>query len=121
MAHYAILNKDNVVTQVVVGKDETDNTHNWEEYYGAKRTSYNTHGNIHSEDKTPFRKNYAGIGFTYDETKDAFYAPQPYPSWTLTEATCQWDAPTAYPDDGKFYEWNEDTQSWDLIDDGWKE
>ena len=65
------------------------------------QTSYN--GN--------FRKNYAGIGYTYDETRDAFYTPQPYPSWTLNETTCQWEAPTPYPDDG-YYSWDEDTLSW---------
>ena len=115
MAHYAILNEDNLVTQVIVGKDETDDTHNWEEYYEGKRTSYNTFGGVHSLGGTPFRKNYAGIGHTYDEARDAFIAPQPYPSWTLTEATCQWDAPTAMPDDGKRYNWNEDTTSWDEV------
>ena len=67
------------------------------------QTSYN--GN--------FRKNYAGIGYTYDETRDAFYTPQPYPSWTLNETTCQWEAPTPYPDDGEIYIWNEETLSWD--------
>jgi len=121
MAHYAILNENNVVTQVVVGKDETDNTHNWEEYYEAKRTSYNTHGNIHSEDKTPFRKNYAGIGYSYDETRDAFIPPKQYQSWTLNEDTCQWESPVVYPDESKIYTWNEDTTSWDLLNDGWEE
>jgi hypothetical protein len=66
------------------------------------QTSYN--GN--------FRKNYAGIGYTYDETRDAFYTPQPYPSWTLNETTCQWEAPTPYPDDDGRYTWNEETLSW---------
>jgi hypothetical protein len=77
------------------------------------RTSYNTHGGVHKTGKTPFRKNYAGIGFIYDEARDAFYEPKPYPSWTLTEDTCQWNAPTAYPDDDKAYNWNEDTKEWD--------
>jgi len=78
------------------------------------RTSYNTYGGVHKTGKTPFRKNYAGIGFIYDEARDAFHEPKPYPSWTLTEDTCQWNAPTAYPDDDKAYNWNEDTTSWDL-------
>jgi|TARA_R110000744_G_scaffold323337_1_gene429225 hypothetical protein len=115
MAHYAILDKDNVVTQVITGKDETDNTHNWEEYYGGKRTSYNTSGGVHSLGGTPFRKNYAGIGDTYDASKDAFIPPKPYDSWTLNEDTCNWDAPTARPTDNKIYGWNEGTKSWDEL------
>ena len=80
-----------------------------------KQTSYNTHGGIHQFGGTPLRKNHAGIGYTYDETKDAFISPQTYPSWTLNEDTCQWEAPVAYPDDGKFYTWNEETTSWDEL------
>jgi len=108
MAHYAFLDENNVVTEVIVGKDETDTTHDWEQYYGAirgqvcKRTSYN--GNI--------RKNYAGIGCTYDAQRDAFIPPQPYPSWTLNEDICRWIPPTSRPTDGKFYRWNESTTSW---------
>jgi hypothetical protein len=108
MAHYAFLNENNVVTEVIVGKDETDTTHDWEQYYGAirnqvcKRTSYNKN----------IRKNYAGIGYTYDSTRDAFIPPQPYPSWTLVESTCRWTAPTPMPTDGKIYQWNEPTLAW---------
>lgn len=108
MAHYAFLNKNNVVTEVITGKDETDTSHNWEQYYGAirgqvcKRTSYN--GN--------YRKNYAGIGYTYDSTRDAFIPPQPYPSWTMSEETCLWSAPTPMPTDGKRYSWDEATLAW---------
>ena len=108
MAHYAFLDQNNVVTEVIVGKDETDTTHDWEQYYGAirgqvcKRTSYN--GN--------YRKNYAGIGYTYDAQRDAFIPPQPYPSWTLNEDTCRWSAPVSKPTDGKMYKWNESTTSW---------
>ena len=109
MAHYAVLDENNIVTQVFVGKDEGDI--NWEEYYGAKRTSYNTYGGVHTNDGTPFRKNYAGIGFTYDEERDAFIAPQPYPSWTLNEDTCTWDSPVPYPEEG-MHEWDEETKSW---------
>ena len=80
-----------------------------------KQTSYNTIGGVHKLGGTPFRKNHAGIGYTYDEDKDAFIPPQTYPSWTLNEDTCQWEAPSAYPDDGKQYQWNEETTSWDEI------
>ena len=108
MAHYAFLDENNIVTEVIAGKDETDTTHDWEQFYGefrgqvCKRTSY--HGNI--------RKNYAGIGYTYDEQRDAFIPPQPYPSWTLVEETCRWIPPVAYPTDGKAYVWDETTQAW---------
>ena len=104
MAHYAFLNDNNIVTEVIVGKDETDTTHNWEEFYGeirnqtCKRTSYNNN----------IRANYAGIGYTYDSTNDVFYVPQPYASWTLDTDTWQWVCPLTYPDDGKFYTWDED-------------
>ena len=107
MAHYAFLNEDNIVTEVIVGKDETDTSQDWEQFYGefrnqvCKRTSYN--GNI--------RKNYAGIGYTYDSQRDAFIPSQPYPSWLLSEETCQWSAPTPMPTDG-FYQWDEATTSW---------
>jgi hypothetical protein len=108
MAHYAFLNSDNIVTEVIVGKDETDTTYDWEQFYGdirkqvCKRTSYN--GRI--------RKNYAGIGFTYDEQRDAFIPPKKYESWVLNEDTCLWEAPIQKPSDGKEYDWNEETQSW---------
>ena len=128
MAHFVEIDASNIVIKGVVldDKDTQDESGDEVESVGAKylsdgfggtwkKTSYNTSGGIHILGETPFRKNYAGIGYTYDETRDAFYTSQPYPSWTLTEATCQWDAPTAYPDDGKFYEWNEDTQAWDEI------
>ena len=75
------------------------------------QTSYNTHGNQHPEDR-PLRKNHAGIGYIYDEDRDAFYTPQPYPSWTLNEDTCLWENPVAYPDDGKLYLWDEETLSY---------
>ena len=78
-----------------------------------KQTSYNTSGGVHKLGGTPLRKNHAGIGYTYDEDRDAFIAPQPFPSWTLNETTCLWEAPVAYPDDGEIYNWNEETTSWD--------
>lgn len=128
MAHYAFLNMSNIVTEVIVGKDETDGPTNWEIHYGnireqvCKRTSYNTKGGIHYTDgvasadqSKAFRKNYAGIGYTYDESRDAFIPPKPFDSWTLNETSCLWEAPVAYPDDGQMYEWNEETQTWDLI------
>lgn len=111
MAHYAFLDSNNIVTEVIVGKDETDLTHDWEAFYGAirqqvcKRTSYNNN----------IRKNYAGIGFAYDAQRDAFIEPKPYPSWALNEDTCRWNAPIAMPTDNKPYIWNETNQSWDEV------
>ena len=121
MAHYAFLNMQNIVTEVIVGKDETDGPTNWEMHYGnireqvCKRTSYNTKGGVHSEGGVPFRKNYAGIGYTYYFARDAFISPKPFDSWTLNENSCLWEAPVAYPNDGQMYTWNEETTSWDLI------
>ena len=119
MAHYAVLDENNIVTQVFVGKEEGEMDWDWELYYGAKRTSYNTYGGVHSEDGTAFRKNYAGIGYTYDEERDAFIPPQPYPSWTLNDDTCLWDCPVEEPapienEDGTvtFHIWDEDNQDW---------
>ena len=79
------------------------------------QTSYNTLGGQHRLGGTPLRKNYAGIGYTYDRTRDAFIPPQPYPSWTLNEDTCIWDSPVSIPTDGKLYNWNETAQQWDEI------
>lgn len=121
MAHYAFIDENNIVTEVIVGRDENevvDGITDWEAHYGefrgqtCRRTSYNTHGNQHTGDGTPFRGNYAGMGYTYDETLDAFIPPQPFPSWVLNETTCLWDAPVPYPDDGQPYAWDEDTVSW---------
>ena len=80
----------------------------------VKRTSYNTQDGVHKLGGTPFRKNYAGIGFTYDYARDAFIPPKPYDSWTLDSNTCLWEAPVAYPNDGEAYTWNEKNQQWDL-------
>ena len=122
MAHFCKLGVGNIVQQVVVVNNEviTDNDGNEQEQLGIdflnnlygtrdvwKQTSYN--GN--------FRKNYAGKGYTYDQERDAFIPPKPFNSWTLNEETCLWEAPTAYPDDGKFYNWNEENQTWDEIND----
>ena len=108
MAHYAFLNENNIVTEVIVGKDESDTTENWEQFYGAirsqvcKRTSY--HGNI--------RKNYAGIGYTYDSGRDAFIPPKPFSSWILVEDTCLWTSPVPIPTDDKRYRWDEPSLTW---------
>ena len=124
MAHYVVLDENNIVINGFVGKNEGENDIDWEQYYNAKRTSYNTRGGIHYNPETnepsadqskAFRKNYAGIGYTYDESRDAFISPQPYPSWILNEETCLWDSPVPYPTDGERYIWNEETTSWDLI------
>jgi hypothetical protein len=80
-----------------------------------KQTSYNTIGGIHINGGTPFRKNHAGIGYTYDETRDAFIQPRPYSSWILNENTCQWESPVVYPNDGNTYKWNEEQQSWNIV------
>ena len=117
MAHYAFLDENNIVTEVIVGRNENEvvgNVRNWEKYYGefrgqtCVRTSYN--GNI--------RKNYAGIGFTYDAERDAFIAPKPYDSWLLVEETAQWAAPVPYPEDGLMYSWNEEIIDWEATDFG---
>jgi hypothetical protein len=115
MAHFAQLDENNIVVQVIVGVDEP---HDGEAIYFQttgkvwKKTSYNTVGGVHSLGGTPLRKNYAGIGFTYDAQRDAFIAPQPYPSWILNEQTCQWEAPVPMPTDDKKYMWDESTTSW---------
>ena len=114
MAHYAFLDNQNIVTEVIVGIDETELIEGLdpETWYGnfrgqvCKRTSYN--GNI--------RKNYAGIGFTYDSQRDAFISPKPYPSWQLVEETCQWEAPVPMPTDGFTYFWNEVKLAWEIQD-----
>ena len=135
MAHYAFLNSHNIVTEVITGIDE-DNLDNlpegfssWEEFYGdfrgqtCKRTSYNTSANQHLLDGTPFRGNYAGKGYTYDEVNDVFIGPKPFNSWVLNDSTWCWEAPVAYPSDANadysdtslpviHYDWNEQYQKW---------
>tara|TARA_R110000824_G_scaffold198625_2_gene382682 strand:+ start:204 stop:578 length:375 start_codon:yes stop_codon:yes gene_type:complete len=123
MAHFAKLGIGNKVTAVHVvsndiatteqtGIDFLNTLHKTNDVW--KQTSYNTYGGEHKLGGTPFRKNYAGLGDTYDQTKDAFIRPKPFNSWTLNETTCLWEAPIAYPDDGKGYVWNEENQAWDL-------
>lgn len=117
MAHYAFLDNNNIVTEVITGKE--GESIDWEQYYGnfrkqvCKQTSYNTRGNIHLLGGTPFRKNYAGIGYRYDENLDAFIPPQPYDSWVLNTNTCLWEPPISMPiGTDKSYEWNESTKNW---------
>jgi len=81
-----------------------------------KQTSYNTHGGVHDNGETPLRKNYAGIGYTYDEDRDAFIPPKPFNSWILNEDTCLWNAPVAMPIDDNMYSWNESTLTWDIVE-----
>ena len=121
MAHYAFLDDNNIVTEVIVGKNEGEDGIDWEQHYGefrgqtCKRTSYNTQAGVHTAGGTPYRKNYAGIGYSYDATRDAFVPPKPYASWSLNETSCMWEPPVAYPTDGKPYSWNESTTSWEEI------
>ena len=118
MAHYAFLDENNIVTEVITGVDEGVDGIDWEAYYGefrnqvCKRTSYNTVAGQHTNGGAPFRKNYAGIGYTYNAEKDAFIPPKSYDSWTLNNDTCAWDPPTPCPTDGKYYRWDEPTLSW---------
>ena len=124
MAHFAKLDLNSKVVSVHVlsnevatteqaGVDFLNNLYKTSDVW--KQTSYNTQGGVHTLGGTPLRKNYAGIGFTYDEDKDAFIPPKPFDSWVLNEDTCQYDPPVEYPDDGKRYEWNEETTSWDEV------
>jgi len=114
MAHFAKV-KDGIVTKVIVAEQEFVDNYIDNEAGEWIQTSYNTRGGVHQLGGTPLRKNYAGIGYTYDRKKDAFILPKPFSSWTLNETTCQWEAPVAYPTDGQEYNWNEETTSWDLV------
>ena len=112
MAHFAKI-ENGIVTQVNVVDEEYFHANRETRYTGQwVQTSYNTQGGVHLLGGTPLRKNYAGIGYTYDETRDAFIPPKPFNSWLLNEDTCQWDAPVAYPTDGKLYMWDEEQQQW---------
>jgi hypothetical protein len=131
MAHFAQLDKDNIVMQVIVvsnndALDETAGVAFCQSLFGAntiwKQTSFNTRGGIHyaSDNTTPddgvaLRKNYAGVGYVYDKTRDAFYAPSPFPSWKLNEDSCVWEAPTPMPTDGKTYQWVEADLNWQVV------
>ena len=109
MSHFAHINSQNIVDQVIVAEQDYIDT--LEDKTSWVQTSYNTRAGQHPEGR-PLRKNYAGIGFTYDAQRDAFIPPQPYPSWNVNEETCLWDPPTPYPTDGKIYGWDEATVSW---------
>jgi len=111
MSHFAKVT-DGIVTQVIVAEAEFFNSFVDSSPGTWIQTSYNTHGGQHSLGNTPLRKNYAGIGYTYDSQRDAFIPPKPFASWTLNEDTCLWNAPVAYPTDGKYYSWDESTTSW---------
>jgi hypothetical protein len=110
MSHFAKV-IDGIVTEVLVIEQDVIDTGLFGDPALWVQTSYNTQGGQHPEGR-PLRKNYAGIGFTYDAVRDAFYAPQPFPSWMLDEDTCFWGAPTPYPTDGKRYVWDEATVAW---------
>lgn len=120
MAHYAELDENNIVLRTIPGVDE--NVEHGESIYFSetgkiwKRTSYNTLGGVHSGGGVPFRKNYAGIGYSYDEERDAFIPPRPkFVSWVLNEESCLWEAPVAKPNDGFHYEWDELNQVWEQL------
>src|SRR5210317_248718 len=128
MAHFAKLGKGNIVERVEVVSDDIATTEQagvdfLNNLYGTrdvwKQTSFNTRGGVHLLGGTPFRKNFAGIGYKYDQTRDAFIEPKPYPSWTLNETTCLWEAPVVKPeltqeqiDNNNYYTWNEENQTW---------
>lgn len=111
MAHFAKIN-NGIVERVIVAEPEFFNTFVDTSPGEWIQTSYNTHGGQHTLGGTPLRKNYAGVGYAYDSTRDAFIPPKPYSSWVLDEETCLWNAPTPYPDDGKVYSWEEEALSW---------
>ena len=127
MAHYAFLNDNNIVTEVITGVDEDqkddlpEGFDSWEDWYAdfrgqtCKRTSYNTIANEHTGEGTAYRGNYAGIGYTFDPENDVFYAPKPYSKWVLNESSWTWEAPEEYPDDGKEYLWNDNKGEWEEI------
>ena len=105
MSHFAEIDKDGIVQRVIVAEQDFINSGKVGDSFNWVQTSYN--GN--------FRKQFPGIGYTYDKTRDAFIEPKPFASWILDEDTCVWNAPETYPDDGKIYDWNEDTQAWEEI------
>jgi len=126
MAHFAKLGKGNQVEKVIAvhndiaiteqaGVDFINNLYKTSDVW--KQTSYNTRGGVHKLGGTPFRKNYAGKGYKYDEDRDAFIGKKPYASWALNEDTCRWEAPVAEPDKDKDYRWNEETRSWEDVTD----
>ena len=124
MSHFAEIDENNIVIRVIVIDQENIDTGNWGPPDTWIQTSYNTRGGVHYSPNsyTPdggvaLRKNYAGKGYIYDKIRDAFISPKPYTSWTLNDDTCQWNAPVAYPDDGKFYTWDEENTQWEEVTD----
>ena len=115
MAHFAQIDENNTVIQVIVVEQDVIDTGLFGDPATWIQTSYNTYGGIHIQGGIPLRKNYAGIGDTYDSGRDAFIPLKPYPSWLLDEDSCLWTAPVNEPTDGGMYSWNEETQAWDLI------
>ena len=122
MAHFAKIGTGNKVLRVSVVSNDIATTEQagiefLQNLYKTRdvwvQTSYNTYGGVHKLGGTPFRKNYAGTGYKYNQSRDAFIPPKDYPSWTLNETTCQWEAPVAYLDDGKRYGWNEEITNWE--------
>lgn len=115
MAHYAKVLNGKVINVIVAEESFFDDFIDTSpgEYI---QTSYNTAGGVHTNGGTPLRKNFAAIGYTYDSDRDAFIPPKPYASWTLNDETCLWDSPVAYPTDGESYTWNEDAQTWDIVE-----
>jgi hypothetical protein len=117
MSHFAEIDEDNKVLRVLVGDSslsDEDALNFMHSAFGGNwlQTSYNTFAGQHKDGGIPFRKNYAGVGMIYDDGRDAFLYPQPYPSWILNEDTCLWNPPVEYPNDGSMYEWNEGSRSW---------
>jgi len=125
MASFAKIGIGNKVEKVLVvhnnvATSEQAGVEFLQNLYGSRdtwiQTSYNTYGGVHRLGGTPFRKNFAGVDYTYDQTRDAFIPPKPFNSWILNEDTCRWEAPVSRPDDGEKYEWNESTTSWDIVE-----
>ena len=112
MSHFAQINENNVVTQVIVAEQEFIDSNAVGDPAKWIQTSYNTSGGVHTQGGTPLRKNYAGIGYTYDSTRDAFIPPKPFNSWVLNETSCLYEAPTPMPTDDKIYSWDEETTTW---------
>jgi hypothetical protein len=108
-----VLHDSNGIEKEDIGIDFLTKLYGWAIWV---QTSYNTHGGIHDNGGTPLRKNHAGIGYTYDEDRDAFIPPKPFNSWILNEDTCLWNAPIAYPTDGNNYKWNETNLNWELVE-----
>ena len=112
MSHFAQIDENNIVTRVIVIEQDVVDTGLFGDPNSWIQTSYNTYGGVHTQGGTPLRKNYAGIGYTYDSIRDAFISPKPYNSWVLNEDSCLYEAPTPMPTDDKIYSWDEATTSW---------